>query len=61
MTEDQDQHHQTIARIARVVGQLIWLGSKRSTQQLASYGLTAPQYFTLLSLSRREEASPKIE
>jgi DNA-binding MarR family transcriptional regulator len=58
MTEDQDQRHQTIARIARVVGQLIWLGSKRSTQQLASYGLTAPQYFTLLSLSHREEASP---
>jgi DNA-binding MarR family transcriptional regulator len=58
MTEDQESRHQAIARIARVVGQLTWLGSKRSTQQLASYGLTAPQYFTLLSLSHRGEASP---
>jgi DNA-binding MarR family transcriptional regulator len=58
MTEDQDQRQQTIARIARVVGQLTWLGSKRSAQQLARYGLTAPQYFTLLSLSHRDEASP---
>jgi len=58
MIEDQDQRHQTIARIARVVVQLTWLGSKRSAQQLASYGLTAPQYFTLLSLSHRDEASP---
>jgi len=58
MIEDQDQRHQAIARIARVVVQLTWLGSKRSAQQLASYGLTAPQYFTLLSLSHRDEASP---
>jgi DNA-binding MarR family transcriptional regulator len=58
MVENQGLRQQTIARIARVVGQLIWLGSKRSAQQLSAYGLTAPQYFTLLSLSHQDEKSP---
>ena len=58
MVGNQDLRQQTIARIARVVGQLIWLGSKRSAQQLSAYGLTAPQYFTLLSLSHEDEKSP---
>jgi DNA-binding MarR family transcriptional regulator len=58
MVKDRDRRQQTIARIARVVGQLIWLGSKRSAQQLSAYGLTPPQYFTLLSLSHQDEKSP---
>jgi len=54
MTADHDLRHQTIARIARVVGHLIWLGGRRSTQQLSAYGLTAPQYFTLRALSYQD-------
>jgi DNA-binding MarR family transcriptional regulator len=56
MTEDLDLREQTISHIARVVGQLVWLGNKRSAQQLSAYGLTAPQYFTLASLSRQDRA-----
>lgn len=58
MPKDQDLRQQTIARIARIVGQLIWLGRKRSAQQLSTYGLTAPQYFTLLSLAHGDTGSP---
>jgi DNA-binding MarR family transcriptional regulator len=54
MTKNQDSRHQTISRIARVVSQLIWLGSKRSGQQLADFGLTAPQYYTLIALSHQD-------
>jgi DNA-binding MarR family transcriptional regulator len=50
MTKNQDLHD----RIARVVGQLIWLGSKRSHQQLSYHGLTAPQYYTLIALSHQD-------
>lgn len=56
MTEDQDLRHQSIARIARVVGQLVWLGNKRSAQLLSNYGLTPPQYFSLVSLAHQNEA-----
>jgi DNA-binding MarR family transcriptional regulator len=58
MTEEQDRRHQTISRIARVVGQLIWLGNKRFAQQFTAYGLTVPQYFTLFSLWHQSEACP---
>jgi DNA-binding MarR family transcriptional regulator len=58
MTEDQGSRHQAISCIARVVGQLIWLGSKRFAQQLSTYGLTAPQYFTLASLWHQDQACP---
>ena len=54
MTENQDQRYQTIACIARVVGQLIWLGGKRSAQHFSNYGLTAPQFFTLKALSYQD-------
>ncbi len=47
---EQDVRNATIARIARAVGQLIWLGRKRIAQQFAAYGLTLPQYFTLFFL-----------
>lgn len=53
-----DLRHQTISRIALVVSQLIWLGSKRFAQKLAAYGLTAPQYFTMFALSHQGEACP---
>jgi DNA-binding MarR family transcriptional regulator len=58
MEIERHERHQTIARIARVVGQLIWLGRKRSAQNLSAFGLTAPQYFALLELSYLEEESP---
>jgi DNA-binding MarR family transcriptional regulator len=54
MNKTQDLHYQTISRIAQVTGQLIWLGNKRFAQQLATYGLTPPQYFTLVSLFFQE-------
>jgi DNA-binding MarR family transcriptional regulator len=54
MTDNQDLRYQTISRIARVVSQLIWLGSKRSHQQLSDFGLTAPQYYTLIALSHQD-------
>jgi DNA-binding MarR family transcriptional regulator len=54
MTPDQELRYETIARIAQVTGQLIWLGNKRFAQLLATYGLTAPQYFTLASLSHQD-------
>jgi DNA-binding MarR family transcriptional regulator len=55
---DQDLRHQTISRIAQIVAQLVWMGNKRLAQQLAAYGLTAPQYFTLFSLLLHGEACP---
>jgi DNA-binding MarR family transcriptional regulator len=55
---DQDLRHQTISRIAQLVAQLVWLGNKRFAQQLAAYGLTSPQYFTLFSLLLQGEACP---
>jgi DNA-binding MarR family transcriptional regulator len=55
---NQDLHYQTISRIAQVVTHLIWLGHKRFTQQLTSYGLTTPQYFTLFTLQLQDEACP---
>jgi DNA-binding MarR family transcriptional regulator len=58
MTENQDLRHQTISHITQVTGQLIWLGSKRFAQQLAVYGLTPPQYFTLFSLWHQDKACP---
>ena len=58
MTENLAPRYQTISRIAQVTGQLIWLGSKRFAQQLAAYGLTPPQYFTLFSLWHQEAACP---
>jgi DNA-binding MarR family transcriptional regulator len=54
MTDNQDLRYQTISSIARVVSQLIWLGSKRSHQQLSDFGLTAPQYYTLIALSHQD-------
>jgi DNA-binding MarR family transcriptional regulator len=56
MTEDSDPRYQTIARIAQLTGQLIWLGNKRFAQLLTTYGLTAPQYFTLVSLAYQDRA-----
>ncbi len=56
MTEIQDVRDKTISRIAQVTGQLIWLGNKRFAQQLATYGLTPPQYFTLASLDHQDRA-----
>ena len=56
MTEDTDPRYQTIARIAQLTGQLIWLGNKRFAQLLTTYGLTSPQYYTLLSLSFQDRA-----
>ncbi len=58
MSMDQDLRHQTISRIAQIVSQLIWLGSKRFAQKLAVYGLTAPQYFTMFALLIQGEACP---
>lgn len=55
---DQDLRHQTISRIAQLVAQMMWLGNKRFAQQLAAYGLTSPQYFTLFSLLLHGEACP---
>ena len=55
---DQDLRHQTISRISQIVAQLAWMGNKRLAQQLAAYGLTAPQYFTLFSLLLQGEACP---
>ena len=55
---NQDLRHQTISRISQIVAQLVWLGNKRFAQQLAAYGLTAPQYFTLFSLLLQGEACP---
>jgi DNA-binding MarR family transcriptional regulator len=54
MTEQQEQLNRTISHIAQVTGQLVWLGNKRFGQLLTSYGLTAPQYFTLVSLYHQE-------
>jgi DNA-binding MarR family transcriptional regulator len=54
MIDNQDLRYQTISSIARVVSQLIWLGSKRSHQQLSNFGLTAPQYYTLIALSHQD-------
>jgi DNA-binding MarR family transcriptional regulator len=54
MTKDQDLRYQTIAHIAHVADQLIWLGNKRFAQLLSTYGLTPPQYFTLVSMSRQD-------
>lgn len=56
MTEHQDPRYQAISRIAQLTGQLIWLGNKRFAQLLVTYGLTAPQYFTLISLSHQDRA-----
>ncbi len=53
---DQDLRHQTISHISQIVAQMVWMGSKRFAQQLAAYGLTAPQYFTLFSLLLQGEA-----
>lgn len=58
MFEEQNVRKQTISHIARAVGQLIWLGRKRITQQFASYGLTLPQYFTLFFLWNHGEPCP---
>ena len=58
MTEDQDLRNLTISRIARVVGQLIWLGKKRFAQQFTPYGLTVPQYFTLFFLWHHGKPCP---
>ncbi len=55
---DQDLRHQTISRISQIVAQLVWMGNKRFAQQLAAYGLTAPQYFTLFALLLQGEACP---
>jgi DNA-binding MarR family transcriptional regulator len=52
----ENARDRTIANIVRVTGQLIWVGSKRLSQQLSPYGLTAPQYFALFSLWRHREA-----
>jgi DNA-binding MarR family transcriptional regulator len=56
MTETRAVRDKTISRIAQVTGQLIWLGHKRFAQQLATYGLTPPQYFTLVSLYNQNRA-----
>jgi DNA-binding MarR family transcriptional regulator len=58
MIQDQDLRNQTISRIARVVGQLIWLGRKRFAQQFTPYGLTVPQYFTLFFLWHHGQPCP---
>jgi len=55
---ETDLRDQTISRIARVVGQLIWLGNRRFAHQFTSYGLTVPQYFTLFSLWHQAEPGP---
>jgi DNA-binding MarR family transcriptional regulator len=54
MIEDAELRYQTISRIAQVTGQMIWLGNKRFAQLLSRYGLTAPQYFTLISLFHQD-------
>jgi DNA-binding MarR family transcriptional regulator len=51
---NQQLRYQTIARIAQITSQLIWLGNKRHGQLLSTHGLTAPQYFTLASLYHQD-------
>ena len=54
MAENLDLRNRTIARIAQITGQLIWLGNKRFAQLLSVRGLTPPQYFTLVSLYHQD-------
>ena len=58
MTKEPNHRDRTISAIAQVLGQLIWLGSKRFAQQITGYGLTVPQYFTLFALWHQDEPCP---